>query len=448
MTDDRGMTLWRHRDFLLLWSGETVSQVGTTVSHLVLPLLAATVLGATPWEMGVLTAAETAAFLLVGLPAGAVMDRLRRRPVMIAADLVRCALVASVAVAWWFGRLTFPQLVVVALLGGVATVFFDVGYQSMLPSVVGRAGLVEGNAKLESTRAAAQATGPALGGGLVQLAGAATAVLLDALSYLVSAATLARMRGPEPVPEPAPGRPLRTDMIEGLRYVLGHPLLRPIVVCTGTANLFGGVLTAVSVLFLARELALPAGVIGLVLAAGSVGGVVGALTAGAWIRRFGQGRVLVTVLPAAGPLMVLLPLGGTGAGLVWFATALFAVSYGGVVYNVAQVSFRQSICPDRLLGRMNASIRFLVWGTLPLGGLLGGVLGELIGLRATLLVTAVGLAAAPVWLVAAPLRRLRDLPSDAATGTLSPPRPTRSGRARREPPAPRGRAGWSSRRRR
>ncbi len=407
------MVLWRHRDFLLLWSGETVSQVGTMISHLALPLLAATMLGATPWEMGLLVAAERAGFLLVGLPAGALMDRLPRRPVMIAADLVRFALFASIPVAWWLGVLTFAQLVAVALLGGVATVFFDVGYQSVLPAVVGRGGLVGGNAKLESTRAAAEAAGPALGGGLVQLAGAALAVLLDALSYLVSAAFLARMRTVEVVATRDPARSLRADMAEGLRFVLGHPLLRPIAACTGTANLFGGVLSAVSVLFLAREIGLPAGVVGLVLAAGSVGGVLAAVTAGGWIRRFGQGRTLVSALLVTGPITLVLPLTTAGAGLAWFAVGTFAVAYGGVVYNVAQVSFRQSVCPDRLLGRMNASIRFLVWGTIPLGGLLGGAMGELLGLRATLLVAGAGFVLAPLWLVASPLRRLRDLPADA-----------------------------------
>jgi MFS family permease len=405
------MTLWRHRDFLLLWSGETVSQVGTMVSHLALPLLAATALDATPWEMGLLVAAERAAFLLVALPAGALLDRVRRRPVMVAADVARFLLLASIPVVWWLGTLTFAQLVGAALLAGIATVFFDVGYQSVLPAVVGRAGLVEGNVKLESTRAAAEAAGPALGGGLVQLVGAANAVLLDALSYLVSVACLLRMRTEEPAPERDPSRSLRSDMVAGMRYVLGHPLLRPIALCTGTANLFSGVLTAVAVLFLARDLGQPAGVIGLVLAAGSIGGVLAALTAGGWIRRFGQGRTLVSALLVTGPITLVLPLTTAGAGLAWFAVGWFAVAYGGVVYNVAQVSFRQSVCPDRLLGRMNASIRFLVWGTIPIGGLLGGALGELLGLRATLLVTAVGFVLAPLWVVASPLRRLRDLPT-------------------------------------
>jgi MFS family permease len=404
------MTLWRHRDFLLLWSGETVSQVGTMVSHLALPLLAATSLGATAWEMGLLVAAERGAFLLVGLPAGVLLDRVRRRPVMIAADLVRFALFASIPLTWALGVLTFAQLLVVALLAGVATVFFDVGYQSVLPAVVGRAGLVEGNVKLESARAAAETAGPALGGGLVQLVGAAAAVLLDAVTYLVSAAFLLRMRTREAVPTRDPARSLRAEMAEGLRYVLGHPLLRPITLCTGTANLFSGVLAAVSVLFLARELGQLPAVIGLVLAAGSAGGVLGALTAGRWIRRLGQGRTVVTSLLVTGPFALVLPLTTPGAGLGWFALGTAAIAYGGVVYNVAQVSFRQSVCPDHLLGRMNASIRFLVWGTIPIGGLFGGALGELIGLRATLLVTAVGMVLSPVWVLASPLRRLRDLP--------------------------------------
>ena len=415
------MSLWRHRDFLLLWSGETVSQVGTMVSHLALPLLAATALGASAWEMGLLVAAERGAFLLVGLPAGVLLDRVRRRPVMIAADLVRFVLFASIPLAWALGVLTFGHLLVVALLGGVATVYFDVGYQSVLPAVVGRAGLVEGNAKLESSRAAAEAAGPAVGGGLVQLVGAATAVLLDAVTYLVSAAFLVRMHTHEEVPARDPARSLRAQMAEGLRYVLGHPLLRPIALCTGTGNLFTGVLTAVSVLFLARELGQAPAVVGLVLAAGSAGGVLGALTAARWIRELGQARTVVTALLVTGPVALVLPLTTAGAGLAWFALGSAALAYGGVVYNVAQVSFRQSVCPDQLLGRMNASIRFLVWGPIPIGGLLGGALGELVGLRATLLVAAVGIVLSPLWVLVSPLRRLRDLPAAQTPQTPQTP---------------------------
>jgi MFS family permease len=409
------MALWGHRDFLLLWTAETVSEVGTMVTRLALPLLAATVLGATPWEMGLLATATTAAFLLVGLPAGALLDRVPRRPVMIAADLVRFALFGWIPLAWWLGVLTFWQVLLVALLGGVATVFFDVAYQSILPSVVGREGLVEGNSKLESTRAAAEAAGPALGGFLVQLAGAANAVLVDAISYLLSAVALARMKVRETVAERT-GRSLRAEMAEGLRYVLGHPLLRPITFCTGTANLFSGVSLAVEVLYLTRVLELSAAVIGVVMAVGLVGGILGAVTGGWWIRRAGQGRTVVWSLLVTGPPMLLMVV----PGAVWFGVGMFAMAYGSVIYNVAQVSFRQSVCPDRLLGRMNASIRFLVWGTIPLGGLLGGALGEWLGLWPTLLVSVLGTIAAPLWLVASPLRKLRDLPADVPGGPVAP----------------------------
>jgi MFS family permease len=390
----------------LLWSAETVSQVGTMISRLALPLLAVTALGATPWEMGLLTAATTAAFLLVGLPAGALVDRVRRRPVMIAADLARFVLFGCVPLAWWWGVLGFPQLLVVALLGGVATVFFDVAYQSVLPSVVGREGLVEGNSKLESSRAAAEAGGPALAGGLVQVAGAATAVAVDAISFLVSALALSRMRGNEQKPPPS-DRSLRAEIAEGLGYVLRHPLLRPITACTGTANLFNGAFLAVEVLYLVGVLALEPGLIGVLLAVGLVGGLVGAVTGGWWMRRFGHGRVVTWSLVVTGPPTLLMTIGSP----VWFAVGMFVMSYGAVVYNVAQVSFRQSICPNRLLGRMNASIRFLVWGTLPLGGLLGGALGELIGVWPTLVVAVLGVMAAPLWVLTSPLRSLRDLPT-------------------------------------
>jgi len=198
--------------------------------------------------------------------------------------------------------------------------------------------------------------------------------------------------------------------------VLHHPLLRPITFCTGTANLFSGVSLAVEVLYLTRVLGLSAAVIGVVMAVGLVGGILGAVTGGWWIRRAGQGRMVVWALLVTGPPMLLMVVPGP----VWFAVGMFAMAYGSVIYNVAQVSFRQSVCPDRLLGRMNASIRFLVWGTIPLGGLLGGALGEWLGLWPTLLVSVLGTIAAPLWLVASPLRTLRDLPADVPADPVAP----------------------------
>lgn len=406
-------SLWRHRDFMLLWGGETVSQVGTEVSLVALPLVAVTTLAVTPFQMGLLTAAETLAFLLVGLPAGAWLDRTHRRPVMLIADVVRGVLLLSVPLAWWAGVLTFAQLVVVALLVGLATVFFDVAYQSYLPSLVGRTVLVEGNGKLESTRALAQVGGPALGGGLVQLLGATVAVVVDSVSYFLSALALGAIRTREPEPEPVEHPRLRNQIAEGLRFVLRHPLLRPITACTGTANFFNGVMTAVNMIFMVRVLGLSAGAIGLLFAAGGIGGVLGAVTTSWWTRRVGQARTiwLVGLLTFPGALLTPLAEPGWRISLIFIGGVL--VGYGVVVYNVAQVSFRQAITPDRLLGRMNASVRFLVWGTLPLGGFVGGVLGGWIGIRETMWVAAAGEVLAVLWVIASPLRTMRDLPQTA-----------------------------------
>lgn len=403
-------SLWRHRDFMLLWAGETISHAGTSVGRIALPLVAVTALAATPFQMGLLTAAGMLAFLLVGLQAGAWLDRRARRPVMLAADIARGLLVLTVPLAWWADVLTFGHLLVVALLVGVATVFFDVAYQSYLPSLVGRGLLVEGNGKLESTRAVSEVGGPPVGGLLVQLLGAANAVVADAVGYFASAAALSAIRTPEPAPEPARHARLRTQIAEGLRFVLRHPLLRPITACTSTFNLFGGVQAAVIVLFLVHELSLSAGVIGLLFAAGGIGGVLGGVLSGRLARRFGQARIVWLSVLVTAPFGLLIPLAEPGWRLGLIVVAEIALGVGVVTYNVAQVSFRQAICPDRLLGRMNASIRFLVFGTAPLGGLLGGVLGEVIGLRPTMWVAMAGQLASVAWVLASPLRGMRDMP--------------------------------------
>ena len=411
------MSLWSHRDFRLLWVGNTTSQFGATVGRTVLPLLAAGALAATPFEMGVLSAAGSAAFLLIGLPAGVWVDRLSRRPVMLVADLARAALMLSVPVAWWLGVLTLVQLVVVALLVGAATVMFDVAHQSYLPSLVRRDQLVEGNAKLESSRAVAQVSGPAVAGGVAQGVGAANGVLATGLGYLVSALFLLRVRTPEPRPE-RPEKPgLRHEVAEGLRFVFGHRSLRAVVGCTGTANFFGGIGTAVTVLFLVRELGLSEGVVGLVLSAAGVGGVLGALTAGWWTRRFGQVRTIWLSALVTFPFGLLIPLGGADWRMVLLVLGEVGSAYGVIVYNIAQVSYRQSICPDRLLGRMNASIRFVVWGALPLGGLVGGALGGGIGVTPTLWVAVGGQAVAVLWVLLSPLRAMRDVPEGTTVGS-------------------------------
>ncbi|RKT53348.1 MFS transporter [Saccharothrix australiensis] len=405
------MSLWLHRDFRLLWAGDTVSQFGSTIGQTVLPLLAAGALAATPWQMGLLTAANSAAFLLIGLPAGVWVDRMRRRPVMLAADAVRAALMLSIPLAWWLGTLTFAHLVVVALLVGAATVLFDVAYQSYLPALVGRDQLVEGNSKLTASHSVAHVSGPAAAGGVAQAVGAANGVLATGLGYLWSALFLLRIRAVEPESPAAADRPgLRSEIAEGLRFVFADRSLRAIVCTTGTANFFDAVGTAVMVLFLSRALGLSDGVIGLLFSAAGVGGVLGALTASRWNRRFGLRAVWLSLLVTQ-PFGLLLPFAGADWRLALVVVADLALAYGATVYNIVQVSYRQAICPDHLLGRMNASVRFVVWGALPLGGLVGGLLGEQVGIMTALWVAMVGRVLAAGWVLCSPLRRRDAVPA-------------------------------------
>ncbi|MFI0907843.1 MFS transporter [Streptomyces sioyaensis] len=401
----------RIRDFRLLLAGAAAGQLGAQVTLVALPLVAVLELNAPAFQVGLLTAAETAAFLLVGLPAGAWVDRMRKLPLMIRADVVRAVAMASIPLAGVAGVLTMAQLYLVALVTGVATVFFDVAHQSYLPQLLPKDQLVSGNGALETIRSTAQVAGPGLGGGLVQLLGAALAIAADAAGYALSALFLWAIRQPEDGPRPVPGASLRKDIGEGLRFVLGHPLLRVIAFTTGLGNFFTATLMATQSVFLVRVLGLAPGVVGLVLSASALGGLAGALCAGRLAARLGQARLIWLSALVTGPFAVLWPLSGRGAGAVLFAIGSGVVFFGAVVYNVAQVSFRQALCPPRLLGRMNATLRFLMWGTLPLGALAGGALADAFGARTALAWCAAGFLAVPLPLLLSPLRRMRDLPA-------------------------------------
>jgi MFS family permease len=408
VTADR--SLLRHRDFGHLWAAETVSQLGTQVTYLALPVLAVTLLSATPLQMGFLTALETAAFLLIGLPAGAWVDRWRRKRVLVTADLVRAVTLATLPVAWLFDVLTLGQLFVVAAVTGTATVFFDVAYQSYLPALVDADQIVDGNGKLEASRAIAQVAGPGITGVLLRVLGAPLLIAADAVSFLLSALLLGGIRTPDRAPDRASRRRLRTEIAEGLSFVVRHPLLRRIVACTGTANLFGTITTTLLVLFALRTLGLSEGVLGAVFSAGALGGLLGAFTAARFARWVGEGRAIPLSALLLLPFAALTPLAALGAPVVLLVVSQFGVSWAIVAYNVTQVSFRQRLCPPELLGRMNASVRFLVFGTMPLGGLLGGVLGTWLGVVPALWVAAAGQGVAALWVTASPLIRMRDLP--------------------------------------
>jgi predicted MFS family arabinose efflux permease len=405
-------SLWRHRDFRHLWAAETVSQLGTQITLLALPVLAVTLLHATPLEMGVLAALETAAFLLIGLPAGAWVDRWRRKRVLVVNDLVRMVALASLPIAWALDVLSLWQLFLVAAITGTATVFFDIAYQSYLPTLVAADQIVDGNGKLESSRAVAQVAGPGITGILLRVLGAPLLIAFDAVSFLVSALFIGRIRHVDTVPDRATRRPLRTEIAEGLGFVVRHPLLRRIVACTGTANFGSAMSGALLVIYSLRVLGLSETTLGIVFAAGSVGGLVGAVTGARFARWVGEGRAIPLSSLVIMPFTALIPLAVVGAPALLLVIGWFGFSWAVVAYNITQVSFRQRLCPPHLLGRMNASVRFIVFGTQPLGALLGGALGGWIGIVPTLWVS-VGIAGlAAVWVVASPLMGMRDLPRE------------------------------------
>jgi MFS family permease len=408
-------------DFRRLWIGETVSQFGTFVSQLALPLVAILVLHASTFEVGLLATCEMLAFLVVGLPAGAWVDRMRYRWVLIVNDLIRAVALGSVPLAQLLGVLTIGQLYVVALLTGISTVFFDVAYQSYLPQLVDRGALVEGNAKLQASESVSQIAAPSAGGLLIQALTAPYAILVDALSFLWSATWVGAIRARPPKPERKADRNLAREIGEGLRFVLGNRLLRSIAMCTGSSNLFSNIAFPVYFILLARDLHLSAGVIGLFTSIAAVGGLVGSLVASRLAARLGQGPAIWISALVFGPPALVVPFVHRDWTLALLAAAQFVQWTSTVVYNITQVSFRQGLCPPELLGRMNATIRFLVWGTIPLGAFLGGVLGATLGVRETLFIAGVGgsLCFLPVFL--SPLRRMRELPSYVPDGeTVSP----------------------------
>ena len=337
--DERGRTLWRHRNFLLLWSGQTVSEMGSAVTQLALPLTAVVVLRASTFQVGALTSAATLAFALIALPAGAIVDRRAKRGLMIWCDLARMLIIGSVPLAAAFGALTLGQLYAVALAAGVCTVFFDVSYQSYLPALIGTDELVEGNGKLGATQSFAQLIGPGLGGALVGLVGAARALSADAISYAVSVASLLAIRAPEEPPHPDQRQRLRTEIAEGLSFVLRHPILRKIVACTGTANLFGSMAVALEIIFLVRVLHVRPADTGLLIAAASLGGVAGGALSGRLSRRIGSARIIWFSMLVLSLPQLLIPLAEPGWRVSAFVVGMAGFWFSAVVYNVAQVSY-------------------------------------------------------------------------------------------------------------
>jgi MFS family permease len=417
--------LWRHPDFVRLWSAETVSQFGTQFTLLALPLVAIDVLHVSAFEVAALTTVEFLPFLLVSLPAGVWVDRLRRRPILVVGDLSRALLLVSVPVAYWTGHLSMAQLYVVGFLVGIATVFFDVAYQSYLPSLVERQQLIDGNAKLEISRAAAQLGGPGLAGIVIDFLRAPAALAFDAVSYVGSALFIFGIRKAESsVRTDAPRRRMREELREGLRYVLTHPFLKNIAACTALFNFWGNIGFAVLLVFARRELHLSPLAIGLAFTLSNVGPLLAAFNADRISTRFGVGRTIIGASIIGAPTFLVIPFAPEGnAALAVLIPAFIIGGLSNVIYNVTQVSLRQAITPERLQGRMNSVMRFIVWGTIPLGSIIGGVLASSIGVKETLIVSGIGCFLPFLPVLFSPVRDIREMPEpvvDEAAAVFGP----------------------------
>jgi predicted MFS family arabinose efflux permease len=403
--------LTRDSEFLKLWSGQAISKIGSTITSVGLPLTAALVLGASPMQMGILAGSNGAGVLVFGLFAGAWADRLRRRPILIAADLARAALLATIPVAAAWHRLNMAHLYAVATLAGILTVLFDVSYQAYVPTLVNRAELVEANSKLALTESIADVTGPGLTGLLVQLITAPMAILLDAFSFVCSAVSVWLIRRPEPQPEPSLAPHIGREIAEGLRASWRNPLLRALLQRAGGGAFFGGFYGSLYFLFAVRELHISAILLGAILSVGGASNVFGALLAERLLHRLGLGRMLIGAAWMIGLAMLLVPL---AHGPVALCTAfLVAAQLGDMawpIYNINETSLRQAIVPHHLLGRVSSAGHLLFWGALPLGGLAGGAIAQTIGIRQTMLIGALGYLLSTLWLTFSPIRHLRKLP--------------------------------------
>jgi MFS family permease len=396
--------------FRKLWFGQTVSQLGTSVTFVALPLVAVLQLDASALEVGILTGATYVAYAVLGLPAGVFVDRWTRRTVMLVTDAGRAVTLTAVPALWAADLLRIWHLYAVALFVGVLTLFYDVAHQAYLPALVSRDKLIAGNSRLQASTATTQLAGPGVAGVLVQLLGAATTLLVDAASYLVSFASVASIRGrPETHERAVRGEPIARQVAEGFRYIRSDPILSRFLGCVGQFNLLITAEEALMVIFLVRTVEVRPALIGILLAGMGVGAIVGALLARPITNRVGPGRAMV-LGASLGPLLgILIPFTYGGALLACFVVGTAGLGATQTIFKVVGGSYRQAVVPAHLLGRVVAISRTLTWGPLPLGGLLGGALGELLGPRHALLVLALAMLSSPLWLLRAPVSQIRDL---------------------------------------
>jgi MFS family permease len=404
-------SLWQHQDFVKLWVGQTVSELGTVVTRTAVPLVALLVLGAGPWELAVLVIVTSAGVLLVGLFAGAWVDRLRRRPLLIWDDFIRGGLLMSIPVAYAFGALRIEQLYVVMFLESCLGALFDAAYPAYVPTLIGRDRLVEGNSKLAMSSSIAEVGGPGFAGALVQVVSAPFAVLVDAISFVVSAVSLLMIRSPEPAPPPRETKTrIVREIVEGLRVVRRHAIVFPLAARSVPAHVFGAFYGVLYAIYLLRELHLDPFLLGIVISAGGVGAVVGSLFASRVVNALGIGRALVGTAIAASVIGVLTPLAQGPVALATLMVFLPQLVGDGLqtIEGVAERSLIQGVIPDRLLGRVNATLDVVSHGIgYPLGALIAAFLAEQIGVRGAIAIGWAGMALSLLFLVFSPVPALR-----------------------------------------
>jgi predicted MFS family arabinose efflux permease len=408
-----GGVLWQ-RNFRLLWVGESISAIGNAMAVVGVPLLAVESLHASTFVVAALTAAAYLPWLVIGLPAGVWVDRLPRRPLMIICDVVSALLYASLPIAAWLGALTIGQVVIVALAAGSCNVFFSTAYRAYLPSLVTTADLIEGNAKLQGSMSVANICGRGAAGIAAQAVGDAAALLFNAASFLVSAACLLLIRTGTPPHEPVQRDSVRAEISAGIRFIARDRYLRPLTIYPAVSNLAYSGSTALVVVFLIRVAGFGAAAVGLLMAFAGIGGVLGAVTARRLARRLGTARTLWLSALGTGLFGLLIPLTATGPRAACYAIGSAVVAAGIIVFNTIASSFRQTYCPPSMLGRITASMSFLVFGSIPLGALLAGALGDALTVRAALWVTLTIYALSGTLLLTPALCQERDLPSQVA----------------------------------
>jgi MFS family permease len=403
--------LWRHRDFVLLWGGETVEWVSDSITNLAVPTIAILMFNAGPLEMGFLSALGNVGYPALGLFAGVMVDRWRRRPVLVWTNIIQVVALGSIPAAFFFGILSLYQLFIVTLVMSITIVFFNIAYTAYLPTLIAREDLVEGNSKLETSSSAASVVGPPIAGGLIQILGAAPSIALDALGTLFAAVTILSIKKPEP-PSPSTQRSFWSELKDGVRVVSETPALRNLAVSTSILNIGNTMFYAVFYLFIYDQLKMTPVVAGVTLGVGGVGVVVGAVAAPKLLKFMGLGSSLTAALMINGLGLLAVRESMYGPAVAILAPIWLIANIGIPIYNINQVSFRQILVADRLQGRMNATMRTFSYGAATLGALIGGIIGAQYGILTTM--TTGGLIAILAALIIhfGPVGRLHEMPQN------------------------------------